>query len=105
MGMARNWKFGITEMYKAARLSQTVKDLQRFIPEITVADIKRGPSGVRAQALDVDGNLVDDFIFDQGSGELGKRCLHVRNAPSPAATSSLAIAEMIADKVEQTFSI
>lgn len=58
---------------------------------------------MRAQALDRDGNLVDDFVFDAGEGELGSRILHVRNAPSPAATSSLAIAKMVADKVENTF--
>lgn len=63
----------------------------------------RGPSGVRAQALDRDGNLVDDFVFDQSPGELGERTLHVRNAPSPAATSSLAIAQVIADKSTDTF--
>lgn len=65
----------------------------------------RGPAGVRAQALDRDGNLVDDFVFDGGVGEVGSRVLHVRNAPSPAATSSLAIGEMIADEVESRFSL
>nr|XP_046163993.1 L-2-hydroxyglutarate dehydrogenase, mitochondrial isoform X4 [Oncorhynchus gorbuscha] len=63
----------------------------------------RGPAGVRAQALDRDGNLVDDFVFDVGVGDVGSRVLHVRNAPSPAATSSLAIAEMVADEVERRF--
>ena len=63
----------------------------------------RGPSGVRAQALDREGQLVDDFVFDTGDGDLGSRILHVRNAPSPAATSSLSIANMVTDKVEQTF--
>uniref|UniRef100_A0AAZ3NS22 L-2-hydroxyglutarate dehydrogenase, mitochondrial n=1 Tax=Oncorhynchus tshawytscha TaxID=74940 RepID=A0AAZ3NS22_ONCTS len=65
----------------------------------------RGPAGVRAQALDRDGNLVDDFVFDVGVGDVGSRVLHVRNAPSPAATSSLAIAEMVADEVERRFSL
>ena len=65
----------------------------------------RGPAGVRAQALDLDGNLVDDFIFDTGSGSLAQRMLHVRNAPSPAATSSLAISKMIADEVKNRFSL
>uniref|UniRef100_H3C3Q3 L-2-hydroxyglutarate dehydrogenase, mitochondrial n=1 Tax=Tetraodon nigroviridis TaxID=99883 RepID=H3C3Q3_TETNG len=65
----------------------------------------RGPSGVRAQALDRAGNLVDDFVFDGGVGEVGSRVLHVRNAPSPAATSSLAIGEMIADEVESRFAL
>ena len=60
---------------------------------------------MRAQALDRDGNLVDDFVFDSGSGELGSQVLHVRNAPSPGATSSLAIAEMVADKVEEQFNL
>ncbi len=63
----------------------------------------RGPSGVRAQAMDADGNLVEDFVFDQGTGALGEKMLHVRNAPSPGATSSLAIAEMVADKAQETF--
>uniref|UniRef100_A0A8C5WD51 L-2-hydroxyglutarate dehydrogenase, mitochondrial n=1 Tax=Leptobrachium leishanense TaxID=445787 RepID=A0A8C5WD51_9ANUR len=65
----------------------------------------RGPSGVRAQALDRDGNLVDDFVFDSGTGTIASRILHVRNAPSPAATSSLAIAEMIADEAAKRFGL
>ena len=65
----------------------------------------RGPAGVRAQALDEEGKLVDDFVFDSGTGVIGGRMLHVRNAPSPAATSSLAIAKMVADKAQQTFGL
>jgi 2-hydroxyglutarate dehydrogenase len=60
---------------------------------------------VRAQALDTEGNLVDDFVFDAGEGDLGSRILNVRNAPSPAATSSLSIARMVADKAEDMFSL
>ena len=52
-----------------------------------------------------DGSLVDDFVFDSGTGALGVRLLHVRNAPSPAATSSLAIAKMVADKAQQQFNL
>ena len=63
----------------------------------------RGPAGVRAQAMDNDGNLIEDFIFDEGSGDFVGKMLHVRNAPSPGATSSLAIAEMITDKATDTF--
>lgn len=63
----------------------------------------RGPAGVRAQALDNDGKLVDDFVFDSGNGSIGSRVLHCRNAPSPAATSSMAIAKYIADKMENDF--
>jgi len=54
--------------------------------------------------MNSEGSLVADFVFDQGEGELGKRMLHVRNAPSPGATSSLAIAKMITDAASDTFS-
>ncbi|OXB72808.1 UNVERIFIED_CONTAM: hypothetical protein H355_011332 [Colinus virginianus] len=101
----RNLSYGLSEMYRACFLSAQVKGLQKFIPEVTVSDVLRGPSGVRAQALDSDGNLVDDFVFDGGTGAIGSRILHVRNAPSPAATSSLAIAEMIADEVKRRFEL
>ncbi|XP_014935578.2 L-2-hydroxyglutarate dehydrogenase, mitochondrial isoform X2 [Acinonyx jubatus] len=101
----QNFSYGVNEMYKACFLSATVKHLQKFIPEITVSDILRGPAGVRAQALDRDGNLIEDFVFDGGVGDIGNRILHVRNAPSPAATSSLAISGMIADEVQQRFNL
>ncbi len=65
----------------------------------------RGAAGVRAQAMAADGSLVDDFIFHSGTGMLGPRTLHVRNAPSPAATSSLAIAKMVCDKAVQHFGL
>lgn len=65
----------------------------------------RGPAGVRAQALDKDGKLVDDFVFDKGTGAIGSRVLHCRNAPSPAATSSMAIAKFIADKLDRDFKL
>ncbi|RXN05033.1 L-2-hydroxyglutarate mitochondrial [Labeo rohita] len=76
-------------------------DTQDFVNAISY----RGPSGVRALALDAEGNLVDDFVFDGGKGELGSRILHIRNAPSPAASSSMAIAEMIADELEKRFQL
>lgn len=60
---------------------------------------------MRAQALDEKGNLVDDFVFDSGLGDLSRFVLHVRNAPSPGATSSLAIAEMIGEKVAVLFGL
>lgn len=55
--------------------------------------------------MDEHGTLVDDFVFDDGTGELAPRLLHVRNAPSPGATSSLAIAKMIVDKSAEKFQI
>lgn len=96
---------GIKEISQSLIPSLQVKELQKFIPDITTADISRGPAGVRAQALKADGSLVDDFIFEYGEGPTGNRILHCCNAPSPGATSSLAIAKMISDKVESSFKI
>jgi L-2-hydroxyglutarate oxidase LhgO len=78
-----------------------LKSLQVYVPELTMADLLPGPSGVRAQALGPDGSLVDDFVFNTQ----GDKIVHVRNAPSPGATSSLAIARMIADTATQAFSL
>ncbi|CAG9797327.1 unnamed protein product [Chironomus riparius] len=94
---------GIKEITQSLIPALQVRQLQKFIPEITVKDISKGPAGVRAQALRSDGSLVDDFIFEYGEGEIGTRILHCCNAPSPGATSSLSIAKMIADKVESSF--
>lgn len=100
---------GAQEVLKSAVPSLQVRSLQRFVPSITAADVSRGPSGVRAQALDASGNLIEDFVFDmyKGSGNdgIGSRVLHCRNAPSPGATSSLAIAKMMADKLESQFKL
>ncbi|XP_005109885.1 L-2-hydroxyglutarate dehydrogenase, mitochondrial [Aplysia californica] len=101
----KHLSYGLMEMYKGIYIRAQVKQLQRFVPSLRPEDVSRGPAGVRAQALDREGTLVDDFVFDAGTGDLGQRILHVRNAPSPAATSSLAIAEMVADRVEQQFSL
>ncbi|XP_078591172.1 L-2-hydroxyglutarate dehydrogenase, mitochondrial-like isoform X2 [Branchiostoma floridae x Branchiostoma japonicum] len=101
----KHWQFGVGELWRGFNMAAQVKKLQRYVPELRVQDVTRGPSGVRAQALDEEGQLVDDFVFDGGVGELGSRMLHVRNAPSPAATSSLAIAKMIADEVQSKFEL
>ncbi|XP_027205029.1 L-2-hydroxyglutarate dehydrogenase [Dermatophagoides pteronyssinus] len=96
---------GIDEMYRSLSVNAQLKKLQRFVPSITKDDIDltKHVAGVRAQALDENGNLVDDFVFefDANSG----RVMHVRNAPSPAATSSLAIARVIAERAEQEFKL
>ena len=75
-------------------------ELRRYVPELRADQITFGPSGVRAQALDPDGSLVDDFRFG-GTGHV----LHVRNAPSPAATASLAIGREIADRAIGRFDL
>lgn len=98
--LSTHWKHAAQELYNTFNIRNTVKQLQKYVPDFEVADIERGPSGVRAQALGIEGNIIDDFIFDTSEGLLGRRCLHVCNAPSPAATSSLAIAKMVADRLE-----
>ena len=89
--------------------SYSVKELQKFVPSVTAADISRGPAGVRAQAMNASGDLIGDFIFDSGPDSkddsdsnniIQKRVIHCRNAPSPGATSSLAIGRMMADMME-----
>jgi L-2-hydroxyglutarate oxidase LhgO len=97
--MARKyWRTGAVEVYRDLSKRAFVRACQRFIPELTSTDVIPGPSGVRAQSVASDGGLVDDFIFNIQ----GTQLMHVRNAPSPAATSSLAIGRMIADEWERT---
>jgi L-2-hydroxyglutarate oxidase len=87
----RYWKEGIQEMWRSVSKGAFVRNLQQLIPEITAADLEPAPAGVRAQALSADGSLVDDFHIVSD-----RRCLHVCNAPSPAATASLEIGKHIA---------
>lgn len=93
------------EFYRSVWLNAQLKKLQRFVPSITKDDIDltKHVAGVRAQALDQKGNLVDDFVFELDNNS--KRVMHVRNAPSPAATSSLAIARVISEKAETEFKL
>jgi 2-hydroxyglutarate dehydrogenase len=92
--MARRfWRTGLSELRYAVNSDRLVTAAARFVPELTPDDVLPGPAGVRAQALARDGRLVDDFVFSRTG-----RTLHVRNAPSPAATSALAIARAIADE-------
>lgn len=86
----KHWRTGATEMIGSLSKRRFVAEARKYVPELTIDDVVPGPSGIRAQALARDGSLVDDFrITRRGS------VLSVRNAPSPAATSSLAIAEHI----------
>ncbi|HET9392997.1 MAG TPA: L-2-hydroxyglutarate oxidase [Candidatus Rubrimentiphilum sp.] len=95
---ARHFKTGAGEMYRDVVRSAYVSALQRFIPELQVEDVLPGPSGIQAQPVTLDGNLVADFVF-----EGTENILHVRNASSPAATASLAIGAYIADDAERRF--
>lgn len=89
----RHWRTGLGEMFRAASRPALHRQLQCYVPELRPDDILPGPSGVRAQAIARNGTLVDDFVFSQEEA-----VLHVRNAPSPAATSCLAIARRIVDR-------
>jgi len=86
----------LRELRAAASRRAFVGELRRFVPELSPSDVLPGPVGIRAQALGRDGALVDDFVVHRT-----ERAVHVRNAPSPAATSSLALARLIADQVER----
>jgi L-2-hydroxyglutarate oxidase len=96
---AKFWRTGLEEMVRDFNKAAFLCSLQRYVPDLTLDDLLPGPSGVRAQALGPDGLLIDDFVFNTQ----GRRVVHVRNAPSPGATSSLAIGRLIADKAEQVF--
>jgi L-2-hydroxyglutarate oxidase LhgO len=93
---ARYWQSGLGEMYRSWSKGAFTLALQKLLPELTERDIQPGGSGVRAQALDQAGNLVDDFHFIWQN-----RFLHVCNVPSPAATASLVIGREIVAKLEQ----
>lgn len=93
---AKYWRYGLDEMVRDVSKRRFLQSLQEYVPEVEEADLLPGPAGIRAQALAEDGTLVDDFVVNHSG-----RVLHVRNAPSPGATSSLAIASMIADAFDQ----
>jgi L-2-hydroxyglutarate oxidase len=88
---AKYWRTGLGEMYRSFSKAAFTKALQKLIPEIQESDLVEGGAGVRAQACDRQGGLVDDFLILED-----KQAIHVCNAPSPAATSSLAIGETVA---------
>lgn len=92
--IAKYGKTGMGEIYRSLSKSAFTKALQKLVPEIVENDLIPGGAGVRAQACDRNGNLIDDFNIIQN-----KSIIHVRNAPSPAATSCLAIGKSISDKI------
>jgi (S)-2-hydroxyglutarate dehydrogenase len=95
--MARKWwRTGLSEIRLAADRRAFVRACAAYVPALQPDDVESGPAGIRAQAVARAGKLLDDFAFASAPG-----VLHVRNAPSPAATSSLAIAKVIADRLDQ----
>jgi L-2-hydroxyglutarate oxidase len=91
----RWWRTGLDELRLAGSRQAFARACARYVPAIEAGDVVPGWAGVRAQAVDRAGTLIDDFAVSESPG-----LLHVRNAPSPAATASLALAELIADRVE-----
>ena len=96
----RYWRVGAAEFWRDISKQAYVREVQRYVPAIHAEQLTFGPSGVRAQAVGRDGSMVDDFSL-AGDG----RVLHVRNAPSPAATSSLAIGRVLATRAIEQFGL
>ena len=94
------WRTGIAEMWRDWSKRAFTARLQRYVPEIRGEDLFFGPSGVRAQSLSADGTLVEDFSIGESPG-----VLHVRNAPSPAATASLAIGRELTELAANRFGL
>lgn len=93
---ARHWRFGATEIVRSVSRRRFARSARELVPEFEPGDLRPGRSGVRALALTRSGRLHDDFLV-----QVGTRSVHVLNAPSPAATSSLAIGAHIADQVRR----
>jgi L-2-hydroxyglutarate oxidase len=96
----RYWKVGFQEYHRSFRKKVFMRDLQRLIPDLEKEDICRGGTGVRAQAVDSTGVLLDDFRIVEGEG-----MIHVLNAPSPAATASISIGQTVADLAQKHFDL
>ena len=94
----KHWLFGVNEYRRAFSKRLFLKQLQRLVPSLGMEDIKPGRAGVRAMALNPDGSMADDFLF-----EVTERTIHVLNAPSPAATACLAIGKYIQKMTQEKF--
>jgi L-2-hydroxyglutarate oxidase len=99
MGL-HHWRMGLHESWRSTSTAAFVAALRRLIPEITSADVHRAGAGVRAQALEPDGRLCDDFLIVEAD-----RMVHVLNAPSPAATASITIGRAIAARAAERFGL
>jgi len=95
----RHWRTGAAETARDLSARLFVGAVRRLLPALRLDDVLPGPAGIRAQAIAADGSLLDDFVFHETEG-----VVHVRNAPSPGATSSLAVARVVADRVGENVS-
>jgi L-2-hydroxyglutarate oxidase len=93
--ISKHLGMGLAEMWRSFHKGAFVASLQKLIPEVQASDLEAGPAGVRAQAISDDGRFVDDFVIEQSPG-----VVNVLNAPSPAATSSLSLAEHIVSQAD-----
>ncbi|MGH2676027.1 MAG: FAD-dependent oxidoreductase, partial [Actinomycetota bacterium] len=96
----RHLRAGLTEMWRDLWKASLVAECRRYLPELRTRHLRPGPSGVRAQAVSSDGGLVDDFLMDEGP-----QVIHLRNAPSPAATAALAIGGVVATRATTRFAL
>lgn len=97
---SRHWRMGVSEMWRSVSRRAFLASLRRLMPELEAGELRRAPSGVRAQALASSGQLVDDFCFERS-----ERAVHVLNAPSPAATASISIGRTIAATAREHFGL
>jgi len=98
--VAENWRSGMAEMWDSLYKPGYLKRVQKYCPILTTKDFLPYPAGIRAQAVKNDGSLVHDFLFAHS-----ERSLHVCNAPSPAATSAIPIAQDLCQKAAEAFSL
>jgi L-2-hydroxyglutarate oxidase len=96
----RYWRTGAYEVWRSLSKAEFVRALRRLVPDLGSDDLTRGGAGVRAQAMTPDGTLVDDFRIVESP-----QAIHVLNAPSPAATASLAIGRHVADLAAKAFAL
>ena len=96
---ARYWRTGLVEMWRSFNLGAFLRSLQDLVPEVTCADLLPAAAGVRAQAVDRSGNILNDFAFLETP-----RVIHVLNAPSPGATASLSLGRAVVARLAQRFS-
>ena len=96
----RHLRMGLGELLRDTSKHLFVRSARKLLPELQARDVVVGPAGIRAQAVSVDGQLVEDFVLERRPG-----VVHVRNAPSPGATSSMLIGETIAAMAEEAFGL
>ena len=99
--IVKNPLFSLAELWKDVNKAAFLRDAQKLVPALTADMVEESFTGVMAQVFEADGSAAKDYIFERGC--MGGRALHLRNAPSPACTASLAIAETVIDIAAKDF--